>query len=70
MAIEVGKDYLHFKGEQYIAVVRAKDAETEEPLVVYTKNDGQYWVRTVKNFEEEVTWLDGVTRPRFMRTED
>ena len=74
--IEVGKEYRHFKGNVYIAVVRAKDSETEEPVVVYTRKptpgvpqDGIYWVRSAKMFEEEVQWPDGVMRPRFTRVD-
>ena len=71
MAIQIGRSYRHFKGAIYIAVVRANDADTQEPLVVYTTGqDQQYWVRKVTNFEEEVLWPDGIKRPRFVLVEE
>jgi hypothetical protein len=67
--LTVGKDYRHFKGTSYIVVCLACDAETQEPMVIYTTGDTKYWVRSRKNFEEEVVWPDGVTRPRFIPVE-
>jgi hypothetical protein len=68
--IQIGGDYQHFEGTIYIAVVRAKDAVTQEPVVVYTKGDGQYLVCSIAMFEEEVLWPDGETRPRFILMPD
>jgi len=70
MTIEIGKEYKHFKGAVYTAVVRCLDSETKEPMVVYTTGDATYWVRPAKMFEELVTWPDGVERPRFVRVDD
>lgn len=60
-------DYRHFKGDLYVVICIAKDSETEERMIVYTKESPIYWVRSEKNFEEEVEWPDGVRRPRFVR---
>ena len=59
--------YRHFKGKLYTVMVVAKDSETQERMIVYTSGDTIYWVRPEKMFEEEVEWLDGVRRPRFVR---
>lgn len=66
----VGRSYDHFKGTRYIVVCRALDSETQEPMIVYTTGDTNYWVRSAKMFEEEVTWPDGVQRPRFVLVDD
>ena len=60
-------DFKHFKGDLYVVICIAKDSETEERMVVYTKESPIYWVRSEKNFEEEVEWPDGIRRPRFIR---
>ena len=71
MTIEIGKDYRHFKhGTVYTAVCRCTHSETQEPMVVYTTGDTNYWVRPVAMFEERVIWPDGVERARFVRVDD
>lgn len=62
--------YRHFKGDLYQVVCLAKDSETQERMVVYTKEPEIYWVRSEKSWEEEVEWPDGVRRPRFNREDD
>ena len=62
-------DYKHHEGTIYTVMVIARMAESEERMVVYAKNDGFYWVRSEKDFEEEVEWPDGVRRSRFVREE-
>ena len=51
--IKPGK-YEHFKGGQYEVLGVAKHSETLEELVVYKNSEGDFWVRPVKMFLEEV----------------
>jgi hypothetical protein len=67
----VGRSYDHFKGTRYVCVCRALDSETQELMIVYTvAGSSNYWVRPAKMFTEEVTWPDGVQRPRFVLVDD
>lgn len=62
--------YMHFKGNPYQVVCRARDPGTLANLIVYENPDGQRWVRPEAMFLEEVTWPDGVLRPRFVPAVD
>jgi hypothetical protein len=63
--IKIGK-YEHYKGKQYEVLGIAKHSETLEEFVVYKAlyGEGQFWVRPVRMFLEEVE-SDGKKVPRF-----
>lgn len=63
--IKLGK-YRHFKGKEYAVIAFAKDSETLEQTVIYKQlyDNGDIWVRSAKNFTEEVE-SDGKKVPRF-----
>jgi hypothetical protein len=58
VALSVGERYHHYKdpnGTEYEIITCAIDEETLAPLVVYRSlARGTTWVRTVKNWNEEV----------------
>jgi hypothetical protein len=60
--IKLGK-YKHFKGMEVEVIGIAKHSETLEEMVVYI-HDGDFWVRPINMFEEEVIH-DGVKVSRF-----
>lgn len=63
--------YEHFKGGLYRALLVARHIENLEFYVVYaSKQDGQVWVRSYKSWTEIVLPSNGVTRPRFLSTEN
>lgn len=63
--------YEHYKGKRYKVVAVAKHTETLEELVVYQAlyGAGDYWVRPLKMFCEEVE-IDSKKVPRFKRIEE
>jgi len=67
--IKLGK-YQHFKGDIMEVIGLARHSETMEEFVVYKHitgkyaNKGNYWVRPVKMFLEDVE-VDGQKVPRF-----
>ncbi|MFC0120192.1 DUF1653 domain-containing protein [Pseudoalteromonas xiamenensis] len=58
--------YQHYKGPMYKVLFVATHSETEESLVVYQTQYGDFdhWVRPLAMFTEEVD-LDGTRVPRF-----
>ena len=66
-SVQPGKDYRHFRGKTYKVLFICKDAETNEPMVVYRSQHGDYatWVRPLVNFTEFVE-RNGYRGPRFM----
>ncbi len=64
-AIRLGR-YRHYKGNFYEVIDIARHSETEEEMVVYRKQYGDYslWVRPLYMFLEEVS-VDGRNVPRF-----
>ena len=54
--IKAGEYYRHFKGGQYQVTAIARDANTEEKVVVYQALYGEeeFWVRPYKEFASEV----------------
>jgi hypothetical protein len=58
--------YRHYKGNEYTVVGVARHSETEEELVVYRQEYGDFglWVRPKQMFVETVT-LNGEAVPRF-----
>ena len=56
MKIEKNRIYKHFKGNYYLVEDIAKDAQTEEELVIYRSlyENGTLWVRPLKEFVSEV----------------
>lgn len=65
MEIKLGR-YRHFKGNEYEVIGIAKHSETLEEMVIYKAlyDDGGYWVRPAKMWNEEVE-RDGKTYKRF-----
>lgn len=65
MEIKLGK-YRHFKGNEYEVIGIAKHSETLEEMVIYRAlyGDGDYWVRPISMWNEEVV-RDGKTYKRF-----
>ena len=63
--VQVGR-YRHYKGKEYTVIGVARHSETEEELVVYRQEYGDYglWVRPRAMFLETVE-VDGHTVPRF-----
>lgn len=63
--------YQHFKGGRYQLLELARHSETEEIYVVYRAlyGEGGLWVRPARMWQEQVSWPDGVTRPRFLLQE-
>jgi hypothetical protein len=55
-AIQSGKKYRHFKGNEYMVLHLAKHSETMEELVVYQALYGEMgiWVRPLSMFLEKV----------------
>ena len=68
-SVALGK-YRHFKGNEYAAVVRARDPRTLANLIVYQNKEGDVWVRSEAMWLEEVEWPDGVRRARFISLEN
>ncbi|MFO0971365.1 MAG: DUF1653 domain-containing protein [Candidatus Saccharimonadales bacterium] len=65
-----GQRFRHYKGGEYIIVATGFMEETEIPAVVYRSlTKGIIWVRSAKNFFEEVEHHD-VLRPRFLRVKE
>ena len=64
--IRPGQIWRHFKGGVYRVLYLAKHSETEEELVIYTKNDsgGTVWARPASMWLETVE-RDGKSQPRF-----
>jgi len=60
--------YKHYKGMLYRVHQVVIHSETLEPYVyyeaLYTNELGQFWIRPLKMFQENVT-IEGVTKPRF-----
>ena len=54
--IKAGEYYRHFKGGQYQVTAIARDANTEEKVVVYQALYGEeeFWVRPYEEFASEV----------------
>ena len=60
-------NYIHYKkGKHYTVIDVVRHSETEEWMVLYRTEYGDYglWVRPLKNFLEQVS-LDGQLVPRF-----
>jgi hypothetical protein len=52
--IEIGKEYIHFKGMIVKVICVAKNSETLEEMVVYKHIDtDEYWVRSLKMFLDD-----------------
>lgn len=66
-----GGIYKHFKGGMYLALMLAKDSETEEDVVIYIplyyKEDAETraWVRPLKDFMGKKELEDGTLIDRF-----
>lgn len=63
--------YRHYKGQRYEVLGVARHSETEEEFVVYRALYGErgLWIRPMAMFTESVD-KDGVTVPRFVRTDE
>ena len=69
--------YKHFKGGEYRLLFEARDAsshgdEEKDTMMVYVSlgcgrsEPGTIWIRPQREWNENVKWPDGVTRPRFV----
>ncbi|WP_417395289.1 DUF1653 domain-containing protein [Gimesia chilikensis] len=65
MTVKTGR-YRHYKGNDYLVIGVARHSETEEEMVVYSADYGQFglWVRPKEMFQEKVE-VDGRVVPRF-----
>ncbi|MBN70700.1 MAG: hypothetical protein CME32_15635 [Gimesia sp.] len=65
MTVKTGR-YRHYKGNDYLVIGVARHSETEEEMVVYSADYGQFglWVRPKEMFLEKVE-VDGHVVPRF-----
>lgn len=63
--VEIGR-YRHYKGKEYTVIGVARHSETEEELVIYRQEYGNFglWVRPKDMFPESVE-VDGRMVPRF-----
>ncbi len=62
-----GDEYVHYKGGKYVIVATGFLEDTETPCVVYRSLEKNItWVRTAKNFLEEVEH-EGQSTPRFKK---
>ncbi len=70
MSVEPGR-YRHYKGNEYTVIGVARHSETEEELVVYRQEYGEYglWARPKQMFIETVD-VGGRQVPRFQRVAD
>lgn len=63
--------YRHFKGGMYLALMLAKDSESEEDVVVYIplyykeESETKAWVRSLDNFMGTKELEDGTAVNRF-----
>lgn len=62
------QSYRHYKGHAVTLLYVARNSEQrDQELAVYVSHlRQQVWVRPWAMFHEEVTWPDGVRRPRFV----
>jgi hypothetical protein len=58
--------YRHYKNKEYkvFFVARQSEGVTEEVVVYQALADGQYWVRPLGMFLDDVE-IDGIKKPRF-----
>lgn len=62
-----GAKYQHYKGDKYEIIATGFLEDSETPCVVYRSIEKNIvWVRTAKNFLEDVEY-DGKVQPRFKR---
>lgn len=63
--VPIGR-YRHYKGKEYTVIGVARHSETQEAMVIYRQEYGDYgmWVRPKAMFVETVE-VDGQTLPRF-----
>lgn len=67
LPIQPGDLFVHYKGGHYEVITLAIQEDTLEPLVVYrSKKDDSVWVRTYKNFTEDIE-VGGKKIKRFAR---
>lgn len=68
-----GRIYRHFKGGRYRVLFLARDAETTEPVVVYSTlgldKEPTIWVRKAKEWDEVVV-VNGTKHTRFTIEEE
>lgn len=61
--------YRHYKGGSYLVLHVGKMEEDATPVVIYksysTWSD-EVWVRPLSSWGQEVLWLDGTRKPRFV----
>lgn len=55
-SVKTGSRYRHFKGNEYLVLMLARDSETGEEVVVYRDcaDEGKVWVRPLRMFLEKV----------------
>ena len=64
-SIITGKNYRHYKGNEYKVLSIGTHTETMERLVVYREIDGKkIWIRPYDMFNEEIE-INGVKTKRF-----
>lgn len=58
--------YRHYKGNEYLLLMEAKDSSSQESMVVYQdyQDETKIWTRSKKEFLSDVE-IDGETKPRF-----
>ena len=65
-----GAVYTHYKGALYTVLfvaTNSTNASDGRRLVVYrSRTGGEVYARDLEEFIEDVTWSDGVLRPRFV----
>ncbi|MDB5195048.1 MAG: hypothetical protein JWO84_232 [Parcubacteria group bacterium] len=71
--IQIGKIYTHHKGGRYTVLHATKEStnarQGTDGVVYVSLTTGSIRHRDLVEFLEEVTWPDGVVRPRFILEE-
>lgn len=65
--VALGK-HTHFKGGEYEVVCRLRHPHSLVNLIAYKNTLDELWLRPESMFLEEVEWMDGVRRLRFLRS--
>lgn len=65
--------YVHYKGGKYLVLFVAHEStngrEGRDVVVYVSLTNNSTHTRDFVEFTEEIVWPDGVTRPRFIRSE-
>lgn len=68
LPIQIGEQYIHYKGGEYEVVALALKEDTLEPLVIYKspQHNDTVWARVWSDWDAAVEW-NGKTVKRFTK---